>query len=45
MQQPAAAARYSWVIRATEPGHQPGGTYWMVLLDLSGQPFCIDQTH
>ncbi|MEU4995803.1 VOC family protein [Streptomyces sp. NPDC021622] len=28
---------------ATKPDHQPGGTYWTVLLDPSGQPFCIHQ--
>ncbi len=26
---------------ATKPGHQPGGGQWTVLLDPSGQPFCI----
>lgn len=26
---------------ATRPEHQPGGTHWTVLLDPSGQPFCI----
>ncbi|MCQ8771853.1 VOC family protein [Streptomyces telluris] len=26
---------------ATKPGHQPGGKHWTVLLDPSGQPFCI----
>lgn len=26
---------------ATKPAHQPGGTHWTVLLDPSGQPFCI----
>ncbi|SHN31661.1 MULTISPECIES: VOC family protein [Streptomyces] len=26
---------------ATKPDHQPGGTHWTVLLDPSGQPFCI----
>ncbi|PSJ27115.1 hypothetical protein B7P34_19425 [Streptosporangium nondiastaticum] len=30
---------------ATKPGHQPGGEQWTVLLDPSGQPFCIHQTH
>ncbi|MFE7285577.1 VOC family protein [Streptomyces noursei] len=30
---------------ATEPDHQPGGTHWTVLLDPSGQPFCIHSTH
>ncbi|MFI8391878.1 VOC family protein [Streptomyces sp. NPDC085540] len=28
---------------ATKPGHQPGGTHWTILLDPSGQPFCIHQ--
>ncbi|MGW7412121.1 VOC family protein [Streptomyces sp. NPDC054863] len=26
---------------ATKPDHQPGGEHWTVLLDPSGQPFCI----
>ncbi|MGW7079919.1 VOC family protein [Streptomyces sp. NPDC054871] len=26
---------------ATKPAHQPGGEHWTVLLDPSGQPFCI----
>ncbi|WP_030067948.1 VOC family protein [Streptomyces natalensis] len=26
---------------ATKPDHQPGGERWTVLLDPSGQPFCI----
>ncbi|MFF4528497.1 VOC family protein [Streptomyces sp. NPDC001407] len=26
---------------ATKPSHQPGGKHWTVLLDPSGQPFCI----
>ncbi|MFC5148761.1 VOC family protein [Streptomyces aureoversilis] len=26
---------------ATKPVHQPGGKHWTVLLDPSGQPFCI----
>ncbi|MFH8597530.1 VOC family protein [Streptomyces rimosus] len=26
---------------ATRPDHQPGGDHWTVLLDPSGQPFCI----
>ncbi|MFE0187276.1 VOC family protein [Streptomyces sp. NPDC058989] len=30
---------------ATKPAHQPGGKYWTVLLDPSGQPFCIHGTH
>lgn len=28
---------------ATKPAHQPGGEHWTVLLDPSGQPFCIHQ--
>ncbi|MEU7071347.1 VOC family protein [Streptomyces narbonensis] len=28
---------------ATKPDHQPGGTHWTILLDPSGQPFCIHQ--
>ncbi|MEU5901826.1 MULTISPECIES: VOC family protein [unclassified Streptomyces] len=30
-------------IGATKPAHQPGGKHWTVLLDPSGQPFCIHQ--
>ncbi|MGG2464139.1 VOC family protein [Streptomyces sp. RGM 3693] len=30
---------------ATKPAHQPGGKHWTVLLDPSGQPFCIHGTH
>lgn len=26
---------------ATKPEQQPGGMHWAVLLDPSGQPFCI----
>ncbi|MEV5238338.1 VOC family protein [Streptomyces cinnamoneus] len=29
---------------ATKPDHQPGGKHWTVLLDPSGQPFCIHGT-
>ncbi|MFC9294613.1 VOC family protein [Streptomyces sp. NPDC057011] len=29
---------------ATRPAHQPGGIHWTVLLDPSGQPFCISST-
>ncbi|WP_030294941.1 VOC family protein [Streptomyces katrae] len=29
---------------ASKPGHQPGGKDWTVLLDPSGQPFCIHGT-
>ncbi|WP_274564850.1 hypothetical protein [Streptomyces spiramyceticus] len=28
----------------TRPGRQPGGVHWTVLLDPSGQPFCISST-
>ncbi|GGO43056.1 VOC family protein [Streptomyces lasiicapitis] len=27
---------------ATKPAHQPGGEHWTVLLDPSGQPFCVN---
>ncbi|MFF4218397.1 VOC family protein [Streptomyces nondiastaticus] len=30
---------------ATKPAHQPGGKHWTVLLDPSGQPFCIHGTY
>ncbi|MYT33149.1 MULTISPECIES: VOC family protein [unclassified Streptomyces] len=30
---------------ATRPDHQPGGDHWTVLLDPSGQPFCIHAAH
>ncbi|MEU2714261.1 VOC family protein [Streptomyces sp. NPDC007205] len=30
---------------AAKPVHQPGGRRWTVLLDPSGQPFCIHPTH
>ncbi|MFF4603668.1 VOC family protein [Streptomyces sp. NPDC001339] len=30
---------------ATKPSHQPGGKHWTVLLDPSGQPFCIHGAH
>ncbi|MFE0104568.1 VOC family protein [Streptomyces sp. NPDC059009] len=29
---------------ATKPAHQPGGKNWTVLLDPSGQPFCVHGT-
>lgn len=29
---------------ATRPAHQPGGDHWTVLLDPSGQPFCISSS-
>lgn len=28
---------------ATKPAHQPGGGQWTVLLDPSGQPFCLSR--
>ncbi|MER7350601.1 VOC family protein [Streptomyces aurantiacus] len=28
---------------ATKPEFQPGGEHWTVLLDPSGQPFCVSQ--
>ncbi|MFJ9615999.1 VOC family protein [Streptomyces noursei] len=36
-----AAERRLIELGATKPDHQPGGAYWTVLLDPSGQPFCI----
>jgi predicted enzyme related to lactoylglutathione lyase len=30
---------------ASKPDFQPGGEQWTVLLDPSGQPFCISRTH
>ncbi|MEW2576838.1 VOC family protein [Streptomyces syringium] len=36
-----AAERRLLELGATKPGHQPGGEHWTVLLDPSGQPFCI----
>ncbi|WKU48703.1 VOC family protein [Streptomyces sp. VNUA116] len=36
-----AAERRLLSLGATKPAHQPGGEYWTVLLDPSGQPFCI----
>ncbi|GHE44983.1 VOC family protein [Streptomyces vinaceus] len=30
---------------ATMPAHQPGEDLWTVLLDPSGQPFCVSSTH
>ncbi|MFV8132841.1 VOC family protein [Streptomyces syringium] len=41
----AAAEKKLLEMGATKPDHQPGGTYWTVLLDPSGQPFCIHGTH
>ncbi|MEU9112889.1 VOC family protein [Streptomyces sp. NPDC048483] len=37
----AAAEERLLSLGATKPGYQPGGKHWTVLLDLSGQPFCI----
>ncbi|MGW1375739.1 VOC family protein [Streptomyces sp. NPDC002446] len=37
----AAAERRLLSLGATKPDHQPGGKHWTVLLDPSGQPFCI----
>ncbi len=37
----AAAERRLIELGATKPAHQPGGKHWTVLLDPSGQPFCI----
>lgn len=36
-----AAERRLIELGATKPAHQPGGKHWTVLLDPSGQPFCI----
>lgn len=41
----AAAERRLLEMGATRADHQPGGQYWTVLLDPSGQPFCIHGTH
>lgn len=30
---------------ATKPDFQPGGDDWTVLLDPSGQPFCVTRSH
>ncbi|WP_424889040.1 VOC family protein [Streptomyces sp. XH2] len=40
-----AAEKHLLQMGATKPGHQPGGSYWTVLLDPSGQPFCIHAAH
>ncbi|MFC4517296.1 VOC family protein [Streptomyces ehimensis] len=40
-----AAEKRLLELGATKPGHQPGGEHWTVLLDPSGQPFCISGTH
>ncbi|MBT2505831.1 VOC family protein [Streptomyces sp. ISL-98] len=39
-----AAEKRLLELGATRPGHQPGGAHWTVLLDPSGQPFCISST-
>ncbi|GAA0415582.1 VOC family protein [Streptomyces luteireticuli] len=36
-----AAERRLLEMGAAKPAHQPGGAHWTVLLDPSGQPFCI----
>ncbi|WP_443057852.1 VOC family protein [Streptomyces sp. KLMMK] len=36
-----AAERCLVGLGAAKPAHQPGGNHWTVLLDPSGQPFCI----
>ncbi|WP_420718871.1 VOC family protein [Streptomyces sp. NRRL F-5755] len=38
-----AAERRLLELGATKPARQPGGEHWTVLLDPSGQPFCISQ--
>ncbi|NEA72593.1 VOC family protein [Streptomyces sp. SID13588] len=37
-----AAEKQLLALGATKPAHQPGGESWTVLLDPSGQPFCIN---
>ncbi|WP_306324557.1 VOC family protein [Streptomyces venezuelae] len=41
----AAAEERLLELGATKPAFQPGGEHWTVLLDPSGQPLCISQTH
>jgi catechol 2,3-dioxygenase-like lactoylglutathione lyase family enzyme len=41
---PAAAEKRLIALGATRPDHQPGGEQWTVLLDPSGQPFCLSGT-
>ncbi|MGW1072935.1 VOC family protein [Streptomyces sp. NPDC002537] len=41
----AAGERRLLELGAAKPGHQPGGSHWTVLLDPSGQPFCISPAH
>ncbi|UQA93617.1 VOC family protein [Streptomyces halobius] len=38
-----AAVRRLLELGATKPEHQPGGEQWTVLLDPSGQPFCVSR--
>ncbi|GAA3170050.1 MULTISPECIES: VOC family protein [Streptomyces] len=38
---PAAAEERLLALGATRPDHQPGKGRWTVLLDPSGQPFCV----
>ncbi|MFD7234876.1 VOC family protein [Streptomyces syringium] len=40
----AAAEKRLLELGATKPDFQPGGEHWTVLLDPSGQPFCISAT-
>ncbi|MFJ9619770.1 VOC family protein [Streptomyces noursei] len=40
-----AAEKQLLELGATKPAHQPGGAHWTILLDPSGQPFCIHGTH
>ncbi|WP_274918682.1 VOC family protein [Streptomyces sp. WZ-12] len=37
----ASAEKQLLQMGATKPAHQPGGRRWTVLLDPSGQPFCL----
>ncbi|MEV0373747.1 VOC family protein [Streptomyces sp. NPDC050636] len=39
-----AAEKRLLELGATRPAHQPGGKHWTILLDPSGQPFCIHGT-
>ncbi|WKX72283.1 VOC family protein [Streptomyces sp. XD-27] len=40
----AAAEQRLLELGATKPEFQPGGDHWTILLDPSGQPFCISQS-
>ncbi|NNH71235.1 VOC family protein [Nocardia uniformis] len=40
---PAAAEERLLELGATKPEHQPGQGHWTVLLDPSGQPFCVSE--